>query len=198
MLLRGASTLSAERNLLNIGLQKYRHDRSKPRSRVVAATMSVELFRYRGAAKDGGTLEYVFEAGEQNSPNGVTKEKVVEIGADFMTTFFLPHTGRRVGDSGMPHDTGPILARLFFGHHQGATPTIVLCRAAAGWNSCCAEGGEAAVVITSALTVPSHDPPTKNIDRQKSDPQLIRDTRPYRSCPEQPPTSRDRLALHRT
>jgi hypothetical protein len=26
--------------------------------------MSVELFRYRGAAKDGGTLEYVFEAGE--------------------------------------------------------------------------------------------------------------------------------------
>jgi hypothetical protein len=30
--------------------------------------LSVELFRYRGAAKDGGTLEYVFEAGEQNSP----------------------------------------------------------------------------------------------------------------------------------
>ena len=26
--------------------------------------MSVELFRYRGAAKDGGTLEYVFEASE--------------------------------------------------------------------------------------------------------------------------------------
>ena len=23
--------------------------------------MSVELFRYRGAAKDGGTLEYIFE-----------------------------------------------------------------------------------------------------------------------------------------
>ena len=34
--------------------------------------LSVELFRYRGAAKDGGTLEYVFEAGEQNSPNAVT------------------------------------------------------------------------------------------------------------------------------
>jgi hypothetical protein len=36
---------------------------------------AVELFRYRGAGKDGGTLEYVFEAGEQNSPNadlGVT------------------------------------------------------------------------------------------------------------------------------
>ena len=45
--------------------------------------MSVELFRYRGAAKDGGTLEYVFEAGEQNSPNAVTKEKAAEIAADF-------------------------------------------------------------------------------------------------------------------
>ena len=49
---------------------------------------SVELFRYRGAARDGGTLEYVFEAGEQNSPNAVTKEKVAEIAADFMTTFY--------------------------------------------------------------------------------------------------------------
>src|ERR1700704_3244046 len=50
--------------------------------------MSVELFRYRGAAKDGGTLAYVFEAGEQNSPNAVTKEKAAEIAADFMTTFY--------------------------------------------------------------------------------------------------------------
>jgi hypothetical protein len=50
--------------------------------------MSVELFRYRGAARDGGTLEYVFEAGEQNSPNAVTKEKAAEIAADFMTTFY--------------------------------------------------------------------------------------------------------------
>ena len=30
--------------------------------------LSVEPFRYRGAAKDGGILAYVFEAGEQNSP----------------------------------------------------------------------------------------------------------------------------------
>ena len=49
--------------------------------------MSVKLFRYRGAAKNGGTLEYVFEAGKQNSPNAVTKEKAAEIAADFMTTF---------------------------------------------------------------------------------------------------------------
>ena len=61
-------------------------------SLVVPAT-SVELFRYRGAAKDGGTLEYVFEASEQNSPDGVTKEKAAEIAADFMTTFYHVQVG---------------------------------------------------------------------------------------------------------
>jgi hypothetical protein len=55
--------------------------------------MSVELFRYRGAAKDGGTLEYDFEAGEQHSPNAVTKEKAAEIAADFMTTFYHVQVG---------------------------------------------------------------------------------------------------------
>jgi hypothetical protein len=55
--------------------------------------MSVELFRYRDAAKDGGTLEYVFEAGEQNSPNAITKEKAAEIAADFMTTFYHIQVG---------------------------------------------------------------------------------------------------------
>src|SRR6266481_4840839 len=55
--------------------------------------MSVELFRYRGAAKDGGTLEYVFEASEQYSPDAVTKEKAAEIAADFMTTFYHVQVG---------------------------------------------------------------------------------------------------------
>jgi hypothetical protein len=55
--------------------------------------MSIELFRCRGAAKDGATLEYVFEAGEQNSPNAVTKEKAAEIAADFMTTFYHVQVG---------------------------------------------------------------------------------------------------------
>jgi hypothetical protein len=50
--------------------------------------LSVELFRYRGAAKDDGTLEYVFEAGDQNAPDAVTKEKAAGIAADFMTTFY--------------------------------------------------------------------------------------------------------------
>jgi hypothetical protein len=49
---------------------------------LVVSAMSVELFRYRGAAKDGGTLEYVFEGGEQNSPKAITKEKAAEIAAD--------------------------------------------------------------------------------------------------------------------
>jgi len=35
---------------------------------ILLTAMSVELFRHRGAANDGGTLEYVFEGGEQNSP----------------------------------------------------------------------------------------------------------------------------------
>jgi hypothetical protein len=42
---------------------------------------------------DGGTLEYIFEAGEQNSPNAVTKEKAAEIAADFMTTFYHVQIG---------------------------------------------------------------------------------------------------------
>jgi hypothetical protein len=48
--------------------------------------MSAELFRYRGAAKDGGTLEYIFESDEQGVPRTATKEKVAEIAADFMET----------------------------------------------------------------------------------------------------------------
>ena len=56
--------------------------------------MSVELFRYRGAAKDGDTLDYVFDAGEQNSPpEAVTKEKTAEIGADLLTTFYHVQVG---------------------------------------------------------------------------------------------------------
>jgi hypothetical protein len=65
---------------------------------VMSATPAfpVEFSWYQGAAKDGGTLEYVFEAGEQNSPNAVTKEKVAEIAADFMTTFYHVQVGALV------------------------------------------------------------------------------------------------------
>jgi hypothetical protein len=54
---------------------------------------SVELFRYRGAAKDGGTLVYVFETDQRDVPATATKEKVAEIAADFMTTFYGVQVG---------------------------------------------------------------------------------------------------------
>ena len=108
--------------------------------------MCVELFRCRGAAKDGGTLEYVFEAGEQNSPNAVTKGKAAEIAADFVTTFYHVQ-GRRTGNAGAPDTACSILARLLFGRDQRTAATNVLCRPAAGWDGCCAERGQAAVVV---------------------------------------------------
>jgi hypothetical protein len=49
---------------------------------------SVELFRYRGAARDGGTLEYVFNTDQEDLPQTVAKEKVAEIAADFLTVFY--------------------------------------------------------------------------------------------------------------
>jgi hypothetical protein len=52
------------------------------------AAFSVELFRYRGAAKDGGTLEYVFDTDEQEVAKTVTEKKVAEIAADFMTSYY--------------------------------------------------------------------------------------------------------------
>jgi hypothetical protein len=49
---------------------------------------AVELFRCQGAARDGGTLEYVFETDRQDVPATATKERVAEIAADFMTVFY--------------------------------------------------------------------------------------------------------------
>jgi hypothetical protein len=54
---------------------------------------AVELFRYRGAAKDGGTLEFIFETDQRDVPATATKEKVAEIAADFMTTFYGVQVG---------------------------------------------------------------------------------------------------------
>jgi hypothetical protein len=55
---------------------------------LATSAMSAELFRYRGAARDGGTLEYVFESDQGDVPKTATKERVAEIAADFMTTFY--------------------------------------------------------------------------------------------------------------
>jgi len=48
---------------------------------------------YRGAAIDGGTLEYIFETDEQDVPKTVSKAKAAEIGADFVTTFYHAQIG---------------------------------------------------------------------------------------------------------
>jgi hypothetical protein len=60
---------------------------------LAAPAMSVELFRYRGSAPDGGTLEYIFESDEQNAPETVTKERIAEIAANFMTVFYRIQVG---------------------------------------------------------------------------------------------------------
>jgi hypothetical protein len=62
---------------------------------LVASSMSVELYRYRGPARDGGTLEYLFESDATDVPNTVSKERVAEIAADFMTTFYHVQIGVR-------------------------------------------------------------------------------------------------------
>src|ERR1700688_4286833 len=80
--------------------------------------MSVELFRYRGAGKDGGTLEFVFEASEQNSANAVTKEKAAEIAADFITTFYHVQVGA-LETQEFRTAAGPVLAGMLFRHDQG-------------------------------------------------------------------------------
>src|SRR6266446_1674271 len=60
---------------------------------LITLLLSVELFRYRGAAMDGGTLEYIFETDEQDVPKTVSKEKAAEIAADFVTTFYHAQIG---------------------------------------------------------------------------------------------------------
>jgi hypothetical protein len=63
--------------------------------------MSVELFRYRGADKDGGTLEYIFETDEKDVPKTLSKEKAAEIAADFCDNF-LSRTDRRTRNARVP------------------------------------------------------------------------------------------------
>jgi hypothetical protein len=55
--------------------------------------MAVELFRYRGAFKDGEHLNTSSKPGSKTAPNAVTKEKAAEIAADFMTIFYHEQVG---------------------------------------------------------------------------------------------------------
>jgi hypothetical protein len=55
--------------------------------------MSIELCRYQGVARDGGTSGNMsVEKDEQNVPTTVTKEKAAEIAAEFISTNELTHS----------------------------------------------------------------------------------------------------------
>jgi hypothetical protein len=60
---------------------------------LATTAFAVELFRYRGAAKDGGTEEYVFETDQRDVPATTSKEKVAEIAVEFMSTFYHMQIG---------------------------------------------------------------------------------------------------------
>jgi hypothetical protein len=105
--------------------------------------MSAELFRYRDAAKDG-TLEYVFDAGEQNF---LKRRNERESGRDRRRLHddILQRTGRSTGSARISDSARSILARLLFGHDQRTDAANVLCRSPAGWDGCCAQSREAVV-----------------------------------------------------
>jgi hypothetical protein len=105
-------------------------------------TLSVELFRCRGAARDGGTLEYVFEGGEQNSPNAVTKEKAAEIAADFMTTFYHIQVGA-LETQEFRTTPVPFWLVCFSDTIKGSMRQMYFVVLLPGRDCCCAEGGEA-------------------------------------------------------
>ena len=92
--------------------------------------VSVELFRYRGAARDGGTLEYVFDSDAQSVLQTVTKEKVA---ADFMTTYYGVQVGA-FGDSRASPAADTVLARVLLGQRQRIFTAIVLCHCLTGWD----------------------------------------------------------------
>ena len=94
--------------------------------------LSVELFRYRGAAKDGGTLEYVFQAGEQNSPNAVTRESRRDCCR--LYDHLLSRTGWSTGNTGISDNARSILADLLLRHDQRCAPAILLRGSIARWN----------------------------------------------------------------
>ena len=64
---------------------------------LAAPAMAVEPFRYRGSAPDGGTLEYIFESDEQNTPETVTEERIasLRISLQSFTAFRSVHWKRR-------------------------------------------------------------------------------------------------------
>jgi hypothetical protein len=98
--------------------------------------MAIEMFRYGGAARDGGTLELHFRDRPGGSPTGRDQK---ESGRDRSELYddLLPHPDRRPGDPGVPHNAGHILDGLLFGPVDKRTSTRnVLRRRPAQRNDC--------------------------------------------------------------
>ena len=90
---RNASTLKekALRVGISAGIRKQPFRQIETILKVILLALpglSVELFRYRAVTTDDGTVEYVFEADQQNSRHAITKEKAAEIAADFVLRFY--------------------------------------------------------------------------------------------------------------
>jgi hypothetical protein len=120
---------------------------------LASPAFAVELFRYRGAAKDGGTLEYVFETDKTDVPSKATKEKVAEIAADFMTTFYGVQVGA-LETQELRTTPVPFWLVAFFQYHSGADQTDVLCRRAAERHGCRAQCGETTVDARGCFMAP--------------------------------------------
>jgi hypothetical protein len=104
---------------------------------------SVELlFRYRGSAKDGGTLEYIFETDEAERPKTITDARAAEIAANFMTVFCQIQVGS-LETQEFRTTPVPFWLICFSDTVKGPIQGAVLCCCVAGWNGACAEGGRA-------------------------------------------------------
>jgi hypothetical protein len=111
--------------------------------------ISVELFRYRYRAEDGGEFEYICEADEQNVPKTVSEEKAAEIAADWVTVFY--HVQAGVIERGISHKSNFTLAFLFLGHASGLDATNAFRRTASQRDGCSAENRGTALIVAQGF-----------------------------------------------
>jgi hypothetical protein len=116
------------------------------KSKCLSSAINSKNRRYRGADKDGGTLEYIFDTDKQDVPKTVSKEKAAEIAADFYDDL-LPRSDRRTGNAGISDNARCVLALFLLRHDQRTDATNVFRRTAAGWDGRRAKSGETAVDI---------------------------------------------------
>jgi hypothetical protein len=84
---------------------------------LAGSATAAELFRYRGAANDGGTLEYIFETDQRDVPATATKQGCGN--SRRVHDDVLSRPDWRTGNPGTPNRSDAVLVGLFFGYHQG-------------------------------------------------------------------------------